>query len=106
MRGVCVIQTKFCSIIMTNAGVIGMQKWGRKMAFMDSTFGTNRYGYPFTALVVKDSHSNHWPVAFMIHRDEDQSIYTKFLQTIRERAGFLPEGIVTDNSKAGMRTVS
>jgi hypothetical protein len=94
-------KTPFCTIIMTDGGVVGLKRWGRKIAFMDTTFGTNMYGYGLTALVVKDSHSNHWPVAFMLHQANDQSVYHKFLRTVRERAGHLPQGIVTDISYAG-----
>jgi hypothetical protein len=92
----------FCSIIMTDGGVIAMDEWGKETAFMDTTYGVTRYGYGFTALVVKDSHSNHWPVAFMLHRDDSAAVYTTFLREIKRRTGFLPKSIVTDISDAGI----
>ena len=48
----------FCSIIMADAGVTALREWGQTAAFMDTTYGVNKYGYAFTALIVKDSHSN------------------------------------------------
>jgi MULE transposase domain len=95
------IHHDYCTIIMTDSGVAALNDWGQKVAFMDTTYGVNRYGYPFTALVVKDSHSNHWPVAFMIHQREDANTYIKFLTTVRARAGMLPQGIMIDMSLAG-----
>lgn len=95
------ISQNFCSIIMAQSGVVALKDFGRKIGFMDTTFGTNRYGYGFTSLVVKDAHGNHFPVAYMIHYDETEEIYTRFLKKIKEKAGFLPEGIITDMAKAG-----
>jgi hypothetical protein len=95
----------FCSIIMTDAGVIALREWGQTAAFMDTTYGVNKYGYAFTALIVKDSHSNHWPVAYMFHENETAEEFTTFLQKIKERAARdnvnLPEFIFTDISTAG-----
>jgi hypothetical protein len=95
----------FCSIIMTDAGVTALREWGQTTAFMDTTYGVNKYGYAFTALIVKDSHSNHWPVAYMFHEDETSVEFTTFLQKIKERAArdnvHLPQFIFTDISTAG-----
>jgi hypothetical protein len=92
---------KFCSIIMNDTCVESLHLFGKDMAFMDTTYGVTRYGYCFTALVVKDSHSNHWPVAFMIHYEETKEVFTTFLTQIKRRAGVLPAVIVTDVSAAG-----
>ena len=94
-------EPNFCSIIMNDAGVQALNLWGKEMAFMDTTYGVTRYGYCFTALVVKDSHSNHWPVAFMFHHDETMEVFTTFLTEVKKRAGRLPQVIVTDISAAG-----
>ena len=95
----------FCSIIMTDVGVTALREWGQTAAFMDTTYGVNKYGYAFTALIVKDSHSNHWPVAYMFHENETAVEFTTFLQKIKERAAKdnvnLPKFIFTDISTAG-----
>ncbi len=92
----------FCSIIMADCGVQALKEWGTDVAFMDTTYGITRYGYCFTALVVKDAHSNHWPVAFMFHHDETMAVFTTFLMEVKKRAAILPRIIVTDISAAGM----
>jgi hypothetical protein len=91
----------FCAILMTGSGRLALQTWGRKVACMDSTWGTNRYGYALTALVVKDSHGNHFPAAYMIHSAEDTEVFTTFLEYVRKLTGMLPEAILVDNCAAG-----
>ena len=96
------VKPNFCSIIMVESGVQALHEWGSDVAFMDTTYGVTRYGYCFTALVVKDSHSNHWPVAFMFHHDETMEVFITFLTQIKKRANMLPKIIVTDISAAGI----
>jgi hypothetical protein len=96
----------FCAIIMTGSGRLALQTWGRKVAFMDSTWGTNRYGYALTVLVVKDSHGNNFPTAYMIHSSEDTEVFVTFLEHVKQLAGMLPEGILVDNCAAGNVTTS
>jgi hypothetical protein len=91
----------FCALIMAESGVLALQTWGRRIALMDTTYGTNRYGYGLTALIVKDSHGNHFPVAFMIHSEDNSAAFTTFLSYIKEKAGMLPKGILVDNCAAG-----
>jgi hypothetical protein len=99
------VKPPFCSIIMTEHGILALKEWGQEVAFMDSTHGITRYGFPFTALVVKDSHSNHWPVALMFHEAETEQAFVTFLTKIRDVAGAagvsMPKAIVTDISTAG-----
>jgi hypothetical protein len=99
-------QPRFCSIIMADSGVQALREWGTDIAFMDTTFGVTRYGYCFTVLVVKDSHSNHWPVAFMFHYDETTAVFTTFLTEVKKRGGMLPKIIMTDISAAGKSTIT
>jgi hypothetical protein len=98
----------FCSVIMVDAGVTALREWGQTAAFMDTTYGVNKYGYAFTALVVKDSHCNHWPVAYMFHENETAVEFSTFLQKIKERAAKddvnMPKFIFTDICNAGKQS--
>ena len=63
-------------------GLRMLKAFGSELAFMDTTYGLNAYGFVQTTLVVRDDFGNGVPVAACITSAEDDSIYLEFLLAV------------------------
>eukprot|EP00898_Chlorokybus_atmophyticus_P003649 jgi/Chlat1/4285/Chrsp29S04384 len=79
--------------------------FGRDIALLDATGGTNKYGYPFFTMLIKDDVGNGVPVAFMICNTEEHSVIAMFLKAIAAASGVLPKNIMMDKSAAEIKAV-
>eukprot|EP00898_Chlorokybus_atmophyticus_P002716 jgi/Chlat1/3445/Chrsp23S03828 len=79
--------------------------FGRDIALLYATGGTNKYGYPFFTMLIKDDFGNGVPVAFMICNTEEHSVIAMFLKAIAAASGVLPKNIMMDKSAAEIKAV-
>ncbi|EFN54703.1 hypothetical protein CHLNCDRAFT_135359 [Chlorella variabilis] len=61
-----------------------LDQFGRRLVFMDATFGVNKYGYPLYALVVQDESGRGVPVSFMVCSSDTAEVVEHFLRTSME----------------------
>lgn len=70
-----------CIIVLANAE---MTKWAKKFVpgrvlVMDTTFGTNRYGYSLLVMIAIDDRGKGLPVCFALLMHEDTESFAKAL---------------------------
>ena len=73
-----------------------LEKHGGVM-LLDSTFGTNKYGFSLFTLMVMDEHNNGFPGAWIITSDEAQTTIEAGLGHLKaEVPGWSPHTFMTD----------
>ncbi|EFN51443.1 hypothetical protein CHLNCDRAFT_140162 [Chlorella variabilis] len=88
-----------------------LDQFGRRLVFMDATFGVNKYGYPLYALVVQDESGRGVPVSFMVCSSDTAEVVEHFLRTSMEGAQAAGDGtfkyksIMIDKSKTEIAAV-
>ena len=96
-------QDDFMLILMTQAQIAGVQKFGgegREVA-LDSTHGTNAYNFQLTTLMVLDEHGEGFPGAFCYSNRVDECTMSMFLGHVRDALGCTLQDVVlmTDDAE-------
>lgn len=105
-----------CLIILANDQ---MMKWARefvpgRVLVMDTTFGTNRYGFSLLVMLAVDERGKGLPVCFAIMMHEDAASFEKVLQVFKQAlneggegsSNLQPASILTDDSAANQKAAS
>ena len=78
-----------------------MRKHGIGIVCMDSTHGTNLYGFLLITIMVVDEHGEGLPVAWAISNKEDTYMLTEYLSAVKERTGNItPRIFMSDDAEA------
>ena len=100
----------FCLGFTTDFGKAQLQKFGhQRTIIMDATFGTNKYKYHLTTLMVIGEHGSGVPVAWIIHKYEDAFVLTPALDALADMMGgvlnFCPKYFLIDASAKETRAI-
>lgn len=89
-------------IAMMNKGQEEMMtKFGNDVVVIDSTHGTNAYGFQLTTIMVLDDTRKGFAVAYMIASRTDTETSSLFFSLIKERTGNVtPKAFMTDDFPA------
>lgn len=74
-------------VLMNNIQLKILQSQGPSLVVLDSTHGTNSYGFQLTTLLVSDKDHSGFPVAFLISARVNRANVTTFLNAIKGKAG-------------------
>ena len=78
-----------------------LQRYGNDVLILDSTHGTNGYGYEMTTVMVIDSHRRGFTVAHMIASRTDEDLLRFFFALLRKATGvFTVKTFMTDDFPA------
>ncbi|GFW01174.1 uncharacterized protein TNCV_1764111 [Trichonephila clavipes] len=91
----------FILCIMTEAQLELLEIYGKNIIMMDSTHGTNQYGYLLTTVMVCDDNHEGLPVAICYSNRVCSIIFEPFFQEIRNRLTHLqPKVFMSDDDPA------
>ncbi|GFT02808.1 uncharacterized protein TNCV_466331 [Trichonephila clavipes] len=91
----------FILCIMTEAQLELLEIYGKNIIMMDSTHGTNQYGYLLATVMVCDDNQEGLPVAICYSNRVCSIIFEPFFQEIRNRLTHLqPKVFMSDDDPA------
>ncbi len=79
--------------------------YGSTNAILDTTHGTNQYGFKLTSLMVIDDDAQGQVVAWLVSDREDATAMTSFLQCIRSISAVRPSHVITDDSHSAAPSI-
>ncbi|GFV39979.1 uncharacterized protein TNCV_435921 [Trichonephila clavipes] len=87
--------------IMTEAQLEFLQLYGKNIIMMDSTHGTNQYGYLLTTIMVSDDDHEGLPIAVCYSNRVSSDVLEPFFEEIKNRLPHLrPKVFMSDDDPA------
>jgi hypothetical protein len=78
-----------------------------KTVLMDGTFGTNKWKFALTTIMVVNDQNHGVPVAFFVHSSQSADTIKRCLEALATRLGdgFMPSVMVIDDAAAEIAAV-